>query len=317
MFGILRYGVLLLVATPILLAFIPLHQIFDGFDEEMVKGQRVLICGASTGIGEQLAYHYARHGAHVAITARREERLKEVAAEMKRLGAASTVVVPADMATTEGAISAVERTLDAPHFDGELDVLVLNHIIGFWGWFLPDDSHLAEKRLGLPDERWSFDFVEKLFRVNTLSYVTLSTSSIPAMIRASKASKKDSRIVVVSSGAATMGLPKVAPYSATKHALGGFFDSLRLEIMERELPITVTTCILGRIDTENQKVATGDDLQHVAAASPSATAYAILRGGTMGLRDIFVPLDQALHVMCLVRPFMRSLIDQVVLVLAQ
>lgn len=265
----------------------------------------------------QLAYHYARHGAHVAITARREERLKEVALEMDKLGAASTLVVPADMSSTDGAISAVERTLKAPHFEGELDVLVLNHIIGFWGWFLPDETHLAEKEIGLPDERWSFEFVEKLFRVNTLSYITLSTSSIPAMIRASKASGSDSRIVVVSSGAATMGLPKVAPYSATKHALGGYFDSLRLEFMEKNLPLTVTTCILGRIDTENQKVATGDDLQYVTAASPSATAYAILRGGTMGLRDIYVPLDQALHVMCLIRPFMRSIVDQIVLHFAQ
>ena len=91
----------------------------------------------------------------------------------------------------------------------------MNHIIGFWGWFLPDDTHLAEKELGLPHERWDFDFVEKLFRVNTLSYMTLSTSSIPAMIRASKSSGNDSRIVVVSSGAATMGLPKVTKLAFT------------------------------------------------------------------------------------------------------
>ena len=45
---------------------------------DAVKGKRVLVTGASTGIGEQLAYHYARLGADVVVTARRENRLKEV-----------------------------------------------------------------------------------------------------------------------------------------------------------------------------------------------------------------------------------------------
>ena len=52
---------------------------------ESVKGKNVIITGASTGIGEQLAYHYARLGANVVITARREQRLKEVSDGMNSI----------------------------------------------------------------------------------------------------------------------------------------------------------------------------------------------------------------------------------------
>ncbi|XP_078603438.1 hydroxysteroid 11-beta-dehydrogenase 1-like protein [Branchiostoma floridae x Branchiostoma japonicum] len=51
---------------------------YDGFDPESVRGATVVITGCSTGIGEEMAYQYARLGAKILITARRENRLKEV-----------------------------------------------------------------------------------------------------------------------------------------------------------------------------------------------------------------------------------------------
>lgn len=74
---------------------------------------------------------YAQSGAHVAILARRKARLEVVAEKARALGAASVHVIDADVKDEAGCQSAMERTLAA--FGGELDILVLNHVIGFWG----------------------------------------------------------------------------------------------------------------------------------------------------------------------------------------
>ena len=103
-----------------------------------------------------------------------------------------------------------------------------------------------------------------------------------------------SRIIVVSSGAGQSGLPKVAPYAASKHALHGFFGSLRLELIEKELPITITLCVLGNIDTPKSRKETAGDLQYAPLASASETAYSIIRAGAVGIRKAYIPLSQGL-----------------------
>lgn len=69
----------------------------DTFDAETVRGARVLVTGASTGIGEQVAYHYARMGAQIVLTARRDTALKMVADKCLQLGAQKAVYVTGDM----------------------------------------------------------------------------------------------------------------------------------------------------------------------------------------------------------------------------
>ncbi|XP_035670421.1 hydroxysteroid 11-beta-dehydrogenase 1-like protein isoform X2 [Branchiostoma floridae] len=64
---------------------------------EILRGARVVVTGCSTGVGEQVAYQYARLGAKVVITARREERLREVVAKMKDLGAQEAIYVAGDI----------------------------------------------------------------------------------------------------------------------------------------------------------------------------------------------------------------------------
>ncbi|XP_035678989.1 hydroxysteroid 11-beta-dehydrogenase 1-like protein [Branchiostoma floridae] len=80
---------------------------YDGFDPESLRGATVVITGCSSGIGEQMAYQYARLGAKILITARREERLKEVVAKAKSLGAQEAHYVAGDMGKAEDC----ERTI--------------------------------------------------------------------------------------------------------------------------------------------------------------------------------------------------------------
>ena len=81
---------LLLLLSPLLLTLLPLHHtaLLDGFDGARVRAQRVLVCGASGGLGEQMAYRYAELGASLVFVARRETQLAKVAHEAVRRGAA-------------------------------------------------------------------------------------------------------------------------------------------------------------------------------------------------------------------------------------
>jgi len=75
----------------------------ENFDPESVRGKKVVICGASTGIGEELAYQYAKLGAKLLLVARREEALKKVLARCEELGAQNANYAVADLSSLEAA----------------------------------------------------------------------------------------------------------------------------------------------------------------------------------------------------------------------
>ncbi|KAM7082360.1 11-beta-hydroxysteroid dehydrogenase 1 [Ciconia maguari] len=197
----------------------------ENFKPEMLKGKRVIVTGASTGIGEQMAYHLARMGSHILITARTEAKLQKVVERCLELGAASARYISGtmeDMAFAEHVVKEAETSL------GGLDMLILNHIgTSYFGYFNGDVGH-----------------VRKLLEINFLSYVVMTTSALP-MLKESEGS-----IVVVSSMAGKVGFPFTVAYSATKFALDGFFSSLRQEFNIQSINVSITLCILGFIDTE-------------------------------------------------------------------
>ncbi|XP_006039437.2 hydroxysteroid 11-beta-dehydrogenase 1-like protein B [Alligator sinensis] len=141
----------------------------------MVQGKRVLVTGSSTGIGEQIAYEFARMGAHLIITARREKQLKEVAKKCLELGASSARYVVADMNNLSSAQEVIE---EAGSKLGGLDYLVLNHV-GGTGSFGPFQGDMTE--------------VTSSMTVNFLSYVQLTASAM-TMLKESQGS-----IIVISS----------------------------------------------------------------------------------------------------------------------
>lgn len=90
----------------------------ESFDSEPLRGKKVVICGASTGIGEELAYQYAKFGAQLLLVARREAELKKVVARCGELGAESANYVVADLSSLEGAkhLAAVSSYFKLIHF---------------------------------------------------------------------------------------------------------------------------------------------------------------------------------------------------------
>jgi corticosteroid 11-beta-dehydrogenase isozyme 1 len=310
-----------------ILAFLPLFYIlyetisptFDGFSPSMISKKRVFIGGASSGIGEQMAYHYSKMGAHVAVLSRRKEVLEKVAAKCRELGAASAVVVAEDVSTPENSKKALDVALNSKGFNGKLDILVLNHVIGIWGWWLPDNIKDNDALLDGPNENVKglsydkFNIIEKIFRVNTFSYFYLATMAMPKLIN----NGNDGSIIVVSSGAGGMGLPKVSPYSASKHALHGFFDSLRLEVLYKELPVTISIGIIGNIDTKANRDNTKGDLKYAPKhASKEDCAMAIIRAGATKQNLFYFPLSQGLHIMPKLRPWFKDWLDLLLLKIA-
>lgn len=177
-------------------------------------GRVVLLTGASSGIGRALARALAPQRPRLALVARDEARLAEVAARCRDLGA-EAAVVPADVTVPGACEDAVRRTLAA---FGGLDVLV--HNAG------------ASMNARFEDVR-DLSLFDALMRVNYFSCVHLTAHALPAL----KASR--GLIVAVASLAGFTGVPTRTGYAASKHAMVGFFDSLRIELAGSGVGVTV------------------------------------------------------------------------------
>uniref|UniRef100_A0AAY4EN98 Hydroxysteroid 11-beta-dehydrogenase 1-like protein n=1 Tax=Denticeps clupeoides TaxID=299321 RepID=A0AAY4EN98_9TELE len=198
----------------------------DTFYPESLRGARVLVTGASTGIGEQLAYHYARLGAQLIITARRESILQKVVDKCLELGAQQAWYISADMSQSADPERVVKYAVEK--MEG-LDYLVLNHIGSS------------------PFQMWNQDaeHVRTLMQVNFLSYVQMTSAALPTL------EKSGGTIIVVSSMLGKLATPFVAPYTATKFAVNGFFETLQHEFSMRKSNVSISIHILGLIDTDS------------------------------------------------------------------
>jgi len=181
---------------------------------ESYAGKVVVLTGASEGIGRALALRLARQDARLVLAARNAARLDSLAEECRALGT-QALVVPTDVASREQC----EALADAAfaHF-GAIDVVVLNAGATMWS------------RL---DELEDVGLLELLMRLNYLGAAWLTRRALPALIAAR------GRIVAVSSLTGLVGVPTRTGYAASKHAMIGFFDSLRVELADRGVSVTV------------------------------------------------------------------------------
>ncbi|XP_058256256.1 hydroxysteroid 11-beta-dehydrogenase 1-like protein [Hemibagrus wyckioides] len=259
----MKFRVKLFLFGSLSAAFIALQWSGPTFREESLKGMRVLVTGASTGIGEQVAYHYARMGAQIVITARREHVLKEVVKKCLDLGAQKALYIAADMAEMADAERVVEFAKEQLH---ELDYVVLNHIgpspYGMW------DADV--------------DHVKWLMQVNFHSYVKMAVKALPVL------EKTNGSLIVVSSLYGKMCLPFGLPYAATKFALNGFFGSLQHDLAMKHSNVSVTICTLGLIDTESamEKIKGYIDMPAYPAHE---AAYQIIKAGALRESEAFYP----------------------------
>jgi short-subunit dehydrogenase len=182
---------------------------------QQLKNKVVLVTGGSRGIGAEVARAFGRAGSRVAISARSEDELEKARLELEA-GGATCLAVPADVGHVDSLrrlVAEVERGF------GPVDVLVNN---------------AAAPETILPFEEVSVDDVERTFRVNVVGMAWLTQLVIPGMIE-----RASGHVVNMSSNAGLVGVPYNALYSATKHAIVGLSRSLRGELADKGIGVSV------------------------------------------------------------------------------
>lgn len=179
-----------------------------------LHGKRALITGASEGIGKALAIELAKRGVAVAVAARSTERLEEVAA-ICRLHGVKAVAITADVGVENDCNAMVARALETL---GGIDILVNNAGVGMWAAFRD------VRDLGI---------FESLMHINYLGAVWTTHAALESLIT------NRGLIVAVSSLTGKTGVPTRSGYAASKHAMQGFFDSIRIELAPHGVDVSV------------------------------------------------------------------------------
>ena len=173
----------------------------------------VWVTGASSGIGEALARALADRGAELVLSARREAKLQKAASECAN--PERHRVLPLDLAEPEMLEEAARRALG---FHGHLDVVI--HNAGISQRALAKDTDLA--------------VVRRLLEVNFFGTVALTRVVLPSML-----ARRSGHLVAVTSLVGKIGTPLRSAYAASKHALHGYFDSLRAEVWRDNVKVTL------------------------------------------------------------------------------
>ncbi|GAB3362663.1 SDR family NAD(P)-dependent oxidoreductase [Modestobacter lapidis] len=222
-----------------------------------IAGARIWITGASSGIGAALARELADRGAHVAVSARRADRLAEVAGD--RMVAVQVDVT--DRSATVAAGAAVRAAL------GGLDVAVLN--AGTWSEFVVDP--------------WDSQLFADHLQVNVLGAVHSLEAVVPAMLAAGRG-----RIVGVASVAGYRGIPGSEAYNAGKAALISLFESLRGSLAGRGIIVqTVNPGFVRTTMTERNR------FPMPFRVEPAVAARAIADGIARDRAEVVFPLPMA------------------------
>lgn len=179
------------------------------------KDKVVFLTGASSGIGEALAVEMAKRGAILGLLARREELLKNLASKCEKSGAIARIF-PCDI-TDERAVR--EAADDLRKEFGRIDILIANAGIG-------------------GNAKHAKDLVPQDFRRVIDTNLNGSVNSVAAVLP-QMLDRGEGQIVAVSSLAGFRGLPKSASYCASKAGMTAFFESVRLDVQERGVAVTI------------------------------------------------------------------------------
>src|SRR5678810_1015502 len=204
-----------------------------------MKGRRIILTGASEGIGRALALALAARGARLALAARDRERLESLAQECRARGG-EALAIPTDVTNQQDLEWLVNEAVKT---FGGLDAVVHNAGITMWSRF---------------DALADFSIFERLMEVNYLAPVRLTALALPHLKRS------HGLLVAVASLAGLTGVPERSGYAASKHALIGFFDSLRIEL--RGSGVDVSVIAPDFVVSEIHKRAIGPDGEPLGAS---------------------------------------------------
>ena len=237
----------------------------------------VWITGASSGIGEALVKQFSNVGALLVLSSRREETLVALAEDLQ-LSKEKYLILPIDL----------ERNIEANNWleliikkFGRIDIVVNN-------------GGISQRSLA---QETPIEIDRKLFEVDYFSYVAITKAVLPYFIK-----QKSGQVIVISSIAGKFGFYYRSSYSAAKHALHGFFESLRLEIEQYNIKVIIVCP--GKIKTNvsnNAILFDGNahnivDPSHLNAMSADECAAIVMKGIKQNKEEIFVGRKELLMV---------------------
>jgi short-subunit dehydrogenase len=251
-----------------------------------ITGARVVITGASQGIGRALAVAAARRGARVLAAARSDELLQELAAEVRASGG-TIETVRADVTSPEDRRRMVEAAVG--HFGG-LDVLVNNAGIGATGHF----AEVSPERL------------RKIMEVNFFGLTETTRAFLPLLRQGHRPA-----IVNISSIAGKRGIPARSEYSASKFAVQGFSEALRAELAKDGIDVLVVCPGLTQTNFSKNMLEQKArmPMDHMRGMTSAEVAEATLRAIEKGKNEVCLTLQGKL--MVFVSRFFPRLADRI------
>ncbi|KAH7425464.1 hypothetical protein KP509_11G055500 [Ceratopteris richardii] len=258
----------------LLLTFIPSAYTLSGFIRRWTRffkgpivsrGKVVVVTGASSGIGRQIALEYGRRGAKLVLVARREHLLREVAELCKERGAEDAKIVPADLSREEDCKKMINFTVTT---FGRLDILV-NNAGTTISRFFEDAESPSEFRYVMNVDFWG--------------------NIHPTLHALKHLQRTKGQIVVTSSVAAYIPYPYLTFYTAAKGAIVNFYDTLRVESLLRK-EVGITLAFPGFVKTElTEKEPPGHIPRWWPMISAETAAIAIVEAASERKRYVIVP----------------------------
>ncbi len=252
-------------------------------------GKIIWVTGASSGIGKALAIELASKGATLILSGRRSAELKQVAANC----ATNSFVLPFDVTHPDELTAAVDR---AWNFAGRLDMLVNN-------------AGISQRSLGVET---TMAVYRQLMEVDFFAPVRLTQLVLPRMLQ-----QGSGHIVAVASVAGKMGVPLRTGYCAAKHALVGYCDALRAELVGKSIDVSVVvpgfvrTSIAENALRGDGEVVTKTDPDIESGMDPAKAAAIIVDGLGKRKREINVGGRREMAALLLKRLWPEKLFDLV------
>lgn len=233
-----------------------------------LSNQTIWITGASSGVGEALCKLLSREAVNLIISARRKEELERVKSESS--STAKIGVLTLDLADTDSLLS---KSQEAIALFGQVDILINN-------------GGISQRSMVVDT---SIEVDRRLMEINYFGTIALTKAVLPHMLE-----KGAGHVATVTSLTGKFGTPWRSGYAASKHALHGFYDSMRAELEDQGIKVTLLA--LGFIRTNLSRVALkGDgspngsiDETHKKGMSPDQCAKRILKAIRKEKREVYI-----------------------------
>ncbi|XP_022973981.1 11-beta-hydroxysteroid dehydrogenase-like 5 [Cucurbita maxima] len=265
--------------------------IYNSFNIESMEDKVVIITGASSGIGEQIAYEYAKRKANLMLVARRENRLRIISENARAMGAKRVLIMAADVVKEDDCRRFVSETVN---IFGRVDHLVNTASLGHTFYF---------------EEVTDTSIFPHLMDINFWGNVYPTLVALPYL------HQSNGRVIVNASVETWLPLPRMSLYSASKAALVNFYETLRFEVKD-DVGITIAThgWIGSQMTRGKFMVEDGAEMQrkeerevHVTGGPVEEFAKLIVSGACRG--NIYVKYPSWYDIFLLYRMFAPNILN--------